>query len=187
VRAVADCSTNDLAITKISAPRKLGLTAKKPSRTALVKVRVQNRSTHAETIPDASTYAKLVRLTVESLGACPAPTVALSPAKQPKPKKYPLTLKSKGALVVAFDVRVACVNDAAKGGGHEDYALSARVDHTPLGSGDAHPADDVCPRTVPVGGVIDQFPNGKIVDKGCGAKKPDKTLGGPQLVDVERK
>ncbi|MEO6028570.1 MAG: hypothetical protein ABIR79_17015 [Candidatus Binatia bacterium] len=42
VRVIADCSTNDLAITKISAPKKLTLTAKKPSRPLAVKVRVQN-------------------------------------------------------------------------------------------------------------------------------------------------
>lgn len=84
-------------------------------------------------------------------------------------------------------VTFGCANDAAKGVGHEDFSVRARVDHTPLGSGDAHPADDVCPRSAPAGGVVDPFPNGKIVDKGCGAKKPDKTLGGPVLVDVESK
>ena len=47
-----------------------------------------------------------------------------------------------------------------------------------------HPEDDVCPRTVPTGGVVDTYPDGKIVDKGCGAKLPDKTFGGPVLVDV---
>jgi hypothetical protein len=187
VRAVADCSTNDLAVTKISAPKKIALSAKKPSRTAVVKVKIQNRSPHAETIVDAGAYAQLVRLTVDSNGACPTPTVALDAAKQPKAKKYPLTLKSKGTLTVAFDVTMACANDAAKGVGHEDYALSAAVDHTALGSGDAHPADDVCPRTVSPPGVVDAFPNGKIVDKGCGAKKPDKTLGAPVLIDVQNK
>jgi len=187
VRAVADCSTNDFAITKIGAPKKVGLTAKKPAKTVLVKVKVQNRSTHPETITDAGVYAQLVRLTVDSLGVCPDPTATLSPAKLPKAKKFPLTLKSKASLTFTFDVPIDCASDPAKGAGHEDYSLSARVDHTPLGSGDAHPADDVCPRSVPPGGVVDAFPNGKIVDKGCGTKKPDKTLGAPQLIDVEQK
>lgn len=168
-------------------PQKLALTAKKPSRTASVKVKVQNRSPHPETIVDAGVYARLVRLTVESLGACADPTVVLSPAKLPKPKKYPLTIKSKASFTVAFDVTLDCANDAAKGAGHEDYAVSARVDHGPLGSGDAHPADDACPRSVPPGGIVDAFPNGKIVDKGCGTKKPDKTIGGPITIDVESK
>ena len=39
-------------------------------------------------------------------------------------------------------------------------------------------------RTVTPPGEIDPLPNGKILDKGCGVKKPDKTLGLPNLVDV---
>lgn len=182
VRAVVDCSTNDLAVVKIGAPKKVTLTAKKPSKTALVTVKVQNRSPHAETIADAATFAKLVRLEVDSLGTCPAPAAVLNVAKQPR--KFPLTVKSKGTLSVPFVVTLDCANDPTKGAGHADYSLNARVDHTPLGSGDAHPDDDVCPRTVPPGGIVDQFPNGKIVDKGCGAKKPDKTFGAPVLIDV---
>jgi len=185
VRPVVDCSSNDLAIVKIGAPKKVPLTAKKPSKTALVTVKVQNRSPHAETIADPSTFAKLVRVEVDSLGTCPAPAAVLNAAKLPK--KFPVTVKSKGMLGVPFAVTLDCANDPTKGAGHEDYSLSARVDHTPLGSGDAHPDDDVCPRTVPPGGVIDPFPNGKIVDKGCGAKKPDKTFGAPVLIDVVQK
>jgi hypothetical protein len=182
VRPVVDCSTNDLALVKIAAPKTVTLTAKKPSKTAVVKVKVHNRSAHAETIADASVFAKLVRVEVDSLDTCPAPAAVLNAAKQPK--KFPLTLKSKASLTVPFTVTLDCANDATKGAAHEDYSLSARVDHTPLGSGDAHPDDDICPRTVPPGGIVDQFPNGKIIDKGCGVKKRDKTFGAPVLIDV---
>jgi hypothetical protein len=41
--------------------------------------------------------------------------------------------------------------------------------------------DDVCPRSA---GGADAYPDGKLVDKGCGAKKRDKTLGDPIVVDV---
>jgi hypothetical protein len=37
------------------------------------------------------------------------------------------------------------------------------------------------------GGLTDPFPDGKLIDKGCGAKKSDKTLGGPVLTDVSSK
>lgn len=49
---------------------------------------------------------------------------------------------------------------------------------------DAHAADDDCPRQVTPPGVHDPFPDGKLVDKGCGRKKADKTFGDPVTVDV---
>jgi hypothetical protein len=71
-----------------------------------------------------------------------------------------------------------------KGASHEDYRLSARVDLAALGATDAHRADDVCPRRVPPPGVVDPYPNGKILDKGCGARLADGTFGGPVLLDA---
>jgi hypothetical protein len=129
------------------------------------------------------TLGKLVHLDVSSNGiTCVAPAAILHVGKPQK--KLPLTLNSKAKLQVLFDVSIACANDVAKGAGHEDYSWSASVSHSALGSGDAHPADDVCPRTVNPPGQVDALPNGKIVDKGCGAKKPDKTFGAPVQTDV---
>ena len=120
---------------------------------------------------------------VGSNGLGCVPPVALIHAGKPQ-HKLPLTLKPTAKVQVLFDLPIACANDATKGAGHEDYRLSAQVFHSALGSGDAHPADNGCPRTVSPPGEIDPFPNGKILDKGCGAKKPDKTLGLPLLLDV---
>ena len=53
-----------------------------------------------------------------------------------------------------------------------------------LGDPDSHPADDSCPRSVTPPYAVDPYPDGKIRDKGCGAKKPDKTRGGEVLIDV---
>ena len=53
-----------------------------------------------------------------------------------------------------------------------------------IGPSDVHPDDDACPRQVTPPGVVDTYPDGKIVDKGCGTKKADKTFGDPVLVDV---
>ncbi len=180
---IAACDGNDLAVTKIKAPKTVTLTQKVPARLVRVKVEIQNRSPHPETVPDLVALGKLAHFDVGSNGlGCVAP-LAIVHAGKPQ-KKLPLTLKSKAKVQVLFDLPIACANDAAKGTGHEDYRLTAHVSHSALGSGDAHVADDACPRTVTPPGEIDPFPNGKILDKGCGAKQPDKTLGLPLLVDV---
>lgn len=181
--AIAPCDSNDLAVTKIKAPKTVTLTQNVPARTLRVKVEIQNRSPHAETVPDAATLGKLVHLNVGSDGVtCGAAATILHVGKPQK--KLPLTLKSKKKLQVLFDVTIDCANDVAKGAGHEDYRVSSLVSHSALGSGDAHPADDQCPRTVTPPSEIDPFPDGKLVDKGCGAKKSDKTFGAPILLDV---
>jgi hypothetical protein len=174
-------------VTKISAPKKVTLDAKNPSRLVRMSVKIQNRSPQAKTVPDLAVLANLVHLHVESLtSSCPAPTAALHVGKPQKP--LPVTLKSKKTLTVLFDVTIGCANDPLKSSnknpGHEDYSLRATVHHSALGSGDAHPVDDVCPREVIPPGVLDPFPDGKLRDKGCGAKKANKTFGAPILMDV---
>lgn len=130
-----------------------------------VKVQIQNRSPHDETIPDLATLGQVVTLTVTSFGSCPPPSQALQDPGLPK------TLKPKKTLTVVFDVTFACANDPAKGVGHEDYRYTATVDHAALdGEADTHPADDSCPRT-PQG--IDPNPDGKINDKGCAEEVTD--------------
>jgi hypothetical protein len=148
---------------------------------AKVKVKVQNRSVHDETIADLPTYMGLVALAATPVAPCPAPTIALNLDKAPE---FPRVLKSKASMTVSFLVTINCANDAEAGAGHEDFSLSAQVNHSVLGTGDAHTADDSCPRTVPPGGIIDAFPNGKLIDKGCGSKNADKTFGAPVLIDV---
>ncbi len=175
---------HDLAVTKIVAPKKVALSVKTPAKTAAVKVEIQNRSPHTETIPSLGVLAQLVTLQATSLGACPAPQPVLA-----QKKKLPSVLKSKQKLTVVFSVTFDCANDpaktSAKDPGHDDYTWSARVDHAALdGTADTHPADDVCPRSVTPPYETDPNPNGKIKDKGCGAKKPDKTFGAPVVVDV---
>jgi DNA-binding beta-propeller fold protein YncE len=181
----ADCDSNDLAVTKIRAPKVVALTVKRPALTRSVTVQIQNRSPYVETIADPSVLANLVQLTVQSLGSCPSPEVVRHPGR--KSSSFPVTLESKATLSVPFDVAFACANDRLEGAGHEDYSFTARVDHTAIGGGDAHVLDDVCPRSVPAGGLVDPFPEGKLVDKGCGTKKPDKTFGAPVLTDVSSK
>jgi hypothetical protein len=97
-------------------------------------------------------------------------------------KKLPFTWKPKKKLRLAYDVAFDCANDGTAG--TPDYEVSARVHHVALGSADAHPQDDFCPRTPSPPGEPDAFPDGKIRDRGCGAKLPDRTRGGALTVDV---
>jgi hypothetical protein len=106
-----------------------------------------------------------------------------------RPQKHlPLTLKPKQKFSVIFDVAFDCANDGAKSTardpGHEDFRYIAVVDHAALdGETDAHPYDDVCPRDIELPGV-DPYPDGTIKDLGCGARRPDRTLGADVITDV---
>jgi len=157
------------------------LKATQPARTRIFKVQVQNRSAQPQTIADATTLGQLVRLAVTSRGACPDARVRLH---QGKPQKgLPLTLRSKQKVNVFFDVVLDCVSDSATGAGHEDLSLLATVDQTAHGGTDMYAADDVCPRRVSPP-VRLPFPDGSIMEKGCGARQPDQTFGGPVLIDL---
>jgi len=174
---VTDCGPFDLAVTKLAAPKRITLSAKAPSATKLLRVVIQNRSTKRITIPDAATLARVVGLDVASSGPCAAPVAVLRAGKPQK--ALPVTLKSKASLPVVFDVTFTCANDAAKGPGHEDYAVTATARQAALAGEDAHPEDDACPRAAT---GVDAYPNGKLKDRGCGPKG-----GGAIRIDVVRK
>ena len=95
-----------------------------------------------------------------------------------------MRLKSKMKRAITFDLQLACAGDPAKGAGHADYRVTARVDRSVLGGTDAHPQDDVCPRRVTAPGEVDPFPDGRLVDTGCGTRLPDRTSGAPIEIDV---
>jgi len=175
-----------MAVVALSAPRRVKLTARAPTVTKKIKVVVQNRSQHSETIGNAAVLDDLVGVTLDSLAGCTDPTATLVP-----PKKFPILLKSKKKLTVKFTVTFACANDPAKTtrtGAHDDYRDVAVVNHAAFDLvADTHPADDVCPHSVAPPFEIDVNPDHTIKDKGCGAKKPDKTFGAAVLTDVEVK
>ena len=175
----------DLAVTKITAPKTVILTYRNQVQTKQVKVEIQNRSPHSETIQDPKMLANLVTLTVESLGASCSDLV---PVLRPPTKPFPLTLKPKKKLTVVFDVIFDCANDGAKSTpmnpGHEDFRYVAEVNHAALdGKADTHPADDVCPRDIEPPGV-DPNPDGTVKDLGCGNRRPDNTYGADVLTDA---
>jgi hypothetical protein len=167
--------THNLDVVSIKPPKTVNLKADGPAVTKRVKVQIQNLSGHSETVSNLTELANLVSVTLSNLHtSCTPPDAVLI---QGSPNKVPKTIKPKGKLTVSFNVTFStnCVPDAAKGDGHQDFSYTAHVNHAALdGNADTVPSNDVCPRP----------PNPAIGDKGCGAKKSDKTLGGDVITDV---
>jgi hypothetical protein len=186
---------HDLAVTGIAAPPTIKGTG---PVSAAVTVTIQNRSDHDETVTPASldngVSTGLVRLSVSvtdnDAEQCQSPVIALNAAKNaalfgsggskllaPKQKMnvgYLVTLQCAGALPTNS-------SDSTRG----DYSYSATVHRDVLdGSVDIHDEDDVCPRDALPGGVDSLPPPKGVEDKGCGAKKSDRTLGAPVVTDV---
>ena len=190
ITRISEGTAYDLAIVALKAPRRVVLSRKRPNKTVRVTVLIQNRSQRSETITNLN---GLVTLEVQALtnapNACPnLPGIVLTHKPQ---KPLPITLLSKRTLTVFFEVAFGtnCVPDPAKSTGpnpnHIDYRYVATVNHAAIdGNADTHPEDDVCPRSVTPPYEIDPNPDGTIKDRGCGGRKPDRTLGADILTDV---
>ena len=146
---------HDLAVTALTAPKKVTLksgVAPKPSK---ISVTIQNLGPTSEVISNVDVLTQLVQVNIESLGACAAPVATLV-----VPKKFPITLKAKSKLSLSYSATLGCSNDDATGVGHEDYRYTVTIDRTVLdGLPDTNATNDACPRA----------PKG--TDKnGCGGK-----------------
>lgn len=160
----------DLAIISITQPKRVTLSPASPTKTSFLKVKLQNKGPFIEIIEDATILTNLITLTAESLGACPAPLPVLHAGKPQKP--FPIAIKPGKTLTVYYDVTFDCANYATKN--TPDFRFSAIVNRTAIDDkDDTNPADNACPR-----------PGNLPKDKGCGARKPDHTLGGEILTDV---
>jgi len=182
---------------KIKAPATIAA-APAAAVTKSVKVQFQNRGSQPEVLPDASvlgdgTTTGLVRLTVSVVDDdsenCQPAIVALDTAKNAAIfKSGPKTIKSKASLTINYLVTYNCNNPAAKLSSDPtpgDYSHTATVFRSELGDPDSHPVDDSCPHdALATTGHKDQHPDGTIVDKGCGAKKPGGTFGNPVLTNI---
>ena len=164
---------HDFAVLSIKPPKKIALSDKTPSQIKGVQVSIQNLSGQIETIDSLDKLTNFVSFSVESLGACPVPTVSVVPPKN----GFPVLLAPKKKLSVVFNVTFDCSNDDLQGVGHEDFRYTVFVNHSVLdGLDDTAPQNDNCPRG----------PNG--MDKGCGGKNPvTKQLGADVLTDVVKK
>jgi hypothetical protein len=187
---------HDLAIASITAPSSVKGTG---VVNAAVTVTIQNRSDHTETFTPADlgngTTTGLVRLSASRIdddgeGCLASPAITLDAAKNAAlfGAGGSKALAPKQTANIAFLAALQCSgalaankSDATRG----DYSFSATVHHDAIdGSADIHDDDDVCPRDALPGGVDSLPPTKGIKDKGCGGKKPDRTLGAPVTTDV---
>jgi hypothetical protein len=170
---------HDLAVTAISAPT--SVVGPGPV-TGAVKVTIQNRGDHSETITAANlgdgVETGLVRLNATVLDdneGCLAAGVALDAAKNAALfGGGSKVLPSKKSLTINFLVTFNCPGALPKNSADStpgDYSFSATVHHDVLdGSADIHADDDDCPRAG-LPGLFDALPPPKgTADKGCGAK-----------------
>ena len=168
-------AVHDLALVKLAAPKRAKISAKRPVVETKAKLQIQNRSPQDETIVDLATLEALVALDVEPVGdgECGSPEIELVP-----PKRFPITLKPKKKLSLKYRVSFDCA---------DSYAFTATVSHEPIDDlADTHPADDFCPRPpLPFG--VDPNPDGKLKDKGCGAKVSGGDRGGAVVTEVIQK
>jgi hypothetical protein len=177
---------HDLAVTSIVAPSTV--IGPGPVQTS-VKVTIQNRSDHNETVASSDLGdgigSGLVRLSVAvidtdlvSEGCNPASIVLDGANTALFTGGRPQVLASKATLTVGFLVTYNCSSPATKStSATGDYSHTATVHHDVLdGNPDAHTADDICPHS----SLFDPNPPTKgTKDKGCGNKG-----GGPVLTNV---
>jgi hypothetical protein len=170
---------HDLAVTGISAPT--SVVGPGPV-TGAVKVTIQNRGDHSETIAAANlgdgVSTGLVRLNVNVLDdneGCLSAGVTLDAAKNSALfGGGSRVLSSKKTLTINFLVTFNCPGALPKNSADStpgDYGFSATVYHDVLdGAADIHAGDDVCPRDA-LPGLFDALPPPKgTADKGCGTK-----------------
>lgn len=187
---------HDLAVTAITPPK--SIVGPGPV-TGVVRVTIQNRGDHTETIlpanlGDGVSSGSLVRLAVsvtDDNESCKAAVVALDALKNASLfKTGSAILAPKKTLRINFLVTFECPDalpkktpDSSPG----DYSFNAAVYHDVLdGVADIHSEDDICPRPA-LPGLMDPLPAPKgAKDRGCGARNPDRTLGAPVTVNVRR-
>jgi hypothetical protein len=187
---------HDLVVTSITAPA--SVLGPGPV-TGAVKVTIQNRGDHGETIMPANlgdgvSSGSLVRLIVsvtDDNEQCQPAVVNLDGTKNAALFGSGSAVVSPGkTLTVNFLVTFNCPGALPKktaDSSPADYSFSATVYHDVLdGTADVHREDDVCPRD-PLPGSFDPLPPPKgTSDKGCGAKMANRTLGGAITTQVVR-
>jgi hypothetical protein len=181
---------HDLAVTSITAPGTV--TGPGPVQSP-VKVTIQNRSDHNETVTSSDlgngATSGLIRLSVSKIDideTCSDALVILDPANAALFTAGPKVLASKAKLTVSFLVTYDCSNPVTKTTSSAgDYSHTATVHHVVLdGNADSHAPDDVCPHDRLPGGH-DPNPLSKgTTDNGCGAKKTSTTFGNPVVTNV---
>lgn len=157
---------HDLAVASVKAPTRVTLSETRPEVSSRIAVTIANTGTSTETVADADELAELVALTGAALtGDCPtAPVPVVTPPKNGFPVVLAPRKKLKLSYTATFDCASAMPTDV-------EFEWDVMLDLMALGSEDAVPANDVCPRAA------------SADDKGCGGKP----AGSPIRTDVIQK
>ena len=176
---------HDLALTRLLAPKLVKDRTTKPARVK-VRAQLQNRSQHVETIADVAALEALVGVLADPVEEAPGTFVIT--LKAPPAAKFPIALKPGRKLTLRFDAEYVrdLPPEAAPPGPVATFAWSAAVHHAALPGAiaDDHPWDDQAPRGIVAPYTFDAYPDGRIRERGVGAKRADKTFGGPVLTGV---
>lgn len=206
IHRVFNDAVRDLAVESIRVPKKISLSTKKPVVTKAIQVTLLNRSGLAERVvaergDDEETenvdeaveslrnvLENLIGLEITPLTAgCAVPVTRVVVPKFAQPPHSPAlgAGANGGRLTVEVEVDWTC--DTPTGKGEPDFSVSANVDMLALGirENDEDQVNNACPR--PPNPDIDPDPEVVDPDPGCGARLPDKTLGGPVVTDVTKK
>jgi predicted dienelactone hydrolase len=134
---------SDIAVLRVRVPAHVKLTDSRAKASAHAAVRVENRGAWSVVVPDATTLAKLVRLSATSLeGPIVCAPLGITPLVTRV--RFPLTIRPARSRTVRYELDFSCGANPSRGA---DWALSATVDHAALdGSADDDPTDDFCPR-----------------------------------------
>lgn len=179
---VRSASVHDIAVTKLSVPKRVLLTRKRPVRTGLMKLQIQNRSPQNEMIADEGVMTNLVAVSIQFSGPCELPELQMM-----SPRTFPITLKPKAVLNVAYLASYSCVDELPTNASPISVTLNytAIANHAAIdGIPNTYTDDATCPHSEPLGCVLDPNPDGSIRDCGCGTKQRGGTFGGAIVTEL---
>jgi hypothetical protein len=175
----------DLAVLSVKAPKKISLSAKKPIVTKAIQVTLVNRGEVAERIKSHAELEALLGLQITSPTGCAVPTVTVVDPKYALPP-YPYIIgiaPNGGRLSIDVSVQWACASPGDVGANNFETSVSLDLEAIGVVEVAEAKADNVCPRD-PEPEPDPPDPEADPPDPGCGAKLPDKTLGGPIVTDI---
>lgn len=171
-------AVRNVAVESIKAPSKIKLSQKKPVVRKAIRVTLVNRGQVAERIQSREELTNLLGLQITSPSGCamPAATV-VDPKYALPPYPYLIGIAPNGGRR-AIDVMVEWTCEPPFDAGADNFETSVTIDLEAIGVLELpdDKADNVCPRA--------PDPMADPPDPGCGAKLPDKTLGGLIVTDV---
>jgi hypothetical protein len=175
-------AVRDLSVVSVKAPKKISLSAKKPTVTKAIRVTIANPGEVAERI-ETTTPEQLQQDLTDLLGlethspSCPDPTVAVLVPKYAQPPYDAVIGVAPFGGRLSLDVNVMWACPGLASGATAEFTTSVSVDMEKIGIDELpeNQANNVCPRP-PAGD-----------DPGCGAKTATGALGGPIVTRVTQK